>query len=93
MLSQTCASTIFKKIGQSPPFFRLILSFPHDTVQILIDKSIGGVLGTQTWGGRMEGANPLSHGGTSSTMHSCDEAFLWRLDAYNKNLILLSTCQ
>ena len=36
--------------------FCLFSSFPIDTVQMLIDKSIDGVLRTRTSGGRMEGA-------------------------------------
>ena len=42
--------------GPIPASFRLFSSFPHDTNQIHIDKSIDGVLGTRTRGGRMEGA-------------------------------------
>ena len=44
-------------MGQSRPLFRLFLSFPHDTIQIQIDNSIDGVLGTWTQGDKMEGAD------------------------------------
>ena len=37
--------------------FCLFSSFPHDTIGIQIDKSIDGVLGTRTWGGRIEGTD------------------------------------
>ena len=44
-------------MGQSRPLFRLFSSFPHDTIQIQIDKSVDTVRGTQTQGGRMEGTD------------------------------------
>jgi len=37
--------------------FCLISSFPHDSIQIQVDKSLDGVLGTRTRGCRMEGAD------------------------------------
>ena len=42
-------------MSQSRPFLCLFSSFLNDTIQIEIDKSVDGVLGTQTQGGRMEG--------------------------------------
>ena len=49
--------TFFKKNGPNPGSFCLFSSFLHGTNQILIDKSIDGVLGTRTRGGRMEGVD------------------------------------
>ena len=43
---------LFKKWANPGPFFCLFTSFQH--VTILIDKSVGGVLGIRTRGGRME---------------------------------------
>ena len=43
--------------GPIPSSFCLISSFPHDNIQIQIDKSVDGVLGTQTRTVRMEGAD------------------------------------
>ena len=40
-----------------PASFCLFLSFLIDTNQIIIDKSIDGVLGTRNWGSRMEGVD------------------------------------
>ena len=37
--------------------FGLFSSSPYDTIQIQIDKSVDGVLGTGTWGGRIESAD------------------------------------
>ena len=47
--------SFFKKWDESGLF--LFSSFPDDTSQILIGKCKDGVLGTQTRGGRMEGAD------------------------------------
>ena len=47
-----CNLWFFKK-GESQPLFVYFRPFPQNTIQILID----GVHGTQTWGGRMEGAD------------------------------------
>ena len=44
-------------MGHNRPLFLFISSFQHVTIQIQIDKSVDGVLGIQTWGGRMEGAD------------------------------------
>ena len=44
-------------MGKSGSLLCLFLSFPNDTIQILIDKSIDVVLGTRTWGGKMEGTD------------------------------------
>ena len=41
-------------MGRFRPLFCLFSSFQHYTIQI--DKSVDGVLGTRTRGGRMEGA-------------------------------------
>ena len=41
----------------NPGLFLFIFVFLHDTNQIYIDKSIDGVLGTRTQGGRMEGVD------------------------------------
>ena len=38
-------------------FSCLFSSFPNDTIQIRIEKSLDGVLGTRTRGGMMEGAD------------------------------------
>ena len=41
--------------GPIPASFCLFSSSLHDTNQIYMDKSIDGMLGTRTRGGRMEG--------------------------------------
>ena len=46
----------FKKIVPVQASFSYILVFFLMT-QLEIDKSLDGMLGTQTWGGKMEGAN------------------------------------
>ena len=57
-------------MGQSRPLFRLFSTFPHDTIQIQIDKSVDGVLRTQTWGGRMEGTDESTELGIAAP-HKC----------------------
>ena len=50
----------FLKMGQTRPLFYLFRSFSHDKYSTNLtrnDKSIDGVLGTQTRGGRMVGAD------------------------------------
>ena len=46
-------------MGQSRPLFLFIFVFStrHNLNSNLIEKSVDGVLGIQTWGGKMEGAN------------------------------------
>ena len=43
-------------MGQNRALFCLLTFFSHDNLTIN-DKSIDGVLGTRTWGGKMEGAD------------------------------------
>ena len=57
-------------MGHSWPLFRLFSSFPHDTIQIYIEKRIGGVLGTRTRGGRMEGTQLVSNDCTEVELRS-----------------------
>ena len=52
----------FKKMGQTRPLFGLFSFFSqrkdkYSTNFTINDKSIDGVLGSQTWGGMMEGAD------------------------------------
>ena len=55
MVARFGEKVIFKN-GPIPASFGLFSSFPHDKSK-LIDKIVDGVLGTQTRGGRMEGAD------------------------------------
>ena len=48
---------VFLKWANPGLFLCLFSSFPHYTIQIWIDKSIDGVLGTRTQCNRMEGAD------------------------------------
>ena len=54
---------IFLCVSLSHSFYKRAIpttvfsSFPHDIIQIKIDKRIDGVLKTQTWGSKMEGAD------------------------------------
>ena len=55
----TYLDSLFLKIGQNPASFCIFSFFSHDTYcrNIINDKSVDGVLGTQTRGGRMVGAD------------------------------------
>ena len=55
MVARFGEKVIFKN-GPIPASFGLFSSFPHDKSK-LIDKIVDGVLGTQTRGSRMEGAD------------------------------------
>ena len=50
-------STLFLKNGPNSGLILFIFVFSTWLKSILIDKGIDGVLGTRTWGSRMEGAN------------------------------------
>ena len=57
MLKEQMFSSFFKKMGQSRPLFVYFRYF-LDTISIIqIEKSIDGVLGIQSWGRRMVGAD------------------------------------
>ena len=54
---KTTIDNFFNKNEPIRTSFCLFLFVQQVTIQILIDKSEDGVLGIQTWGGRMEGAD------------------------------------
>ena len=67
-------------MGQSRPLFVYFCYF-LDTISIIqIEKSVDGVLGIQTWGRRMVGADkttelwrpPIVHRGYQSIKHAAD---------------------
>ena len=51
------SSSFLIKWANQDLFFYLFSSFKHITIKIKIDKSVDGVLGIWTQGGRMEGAD------------------------------------
>ena len=59
--------TFFKKMGQSRPLFVYFRSF-RVTISIQIEKSIDGVLGIQTQGRRMVGADETTEPPTNQLL-------------------------